>query len=46
MGAGQEGGYSSDQEDTRHPEEDGHARVAQGWYNKAKNSCITDNLIR
>ena len=44
--AGHEGSYSIDREDMRHPDEDGHVRMAQGWHNEAKNSCITDNLIR
>ena len=30
----------------RHLEEDGHARMEQGWHNEAKNSCIIENLIR
>ena len=43
--AGQEGRYSSDREDTRHPEEDGNARMAQRWHNKSKISFITENII-
>ena len=44
--AGQEGSYIINQEDTIHPEEDGHSRMAQGWHKQAKSSYITVNLIR
>ena len=44
--AGQKGSYSSNQEDTIHPEEDGHSRMSQGWHKQAKISYITVNLIR
>ena len=43
--AGQEGNYSSGQENMRHAEEDRHARMSQGWHNEAKHLYITVNLM-